>query len=50
MSEDFSQKRYPPELKEWAIRMVLEIIKEQNGERQATCRNGRRATQAACPI
>ena len=33
MSEHSSQKRYPPELKQRAIRMVLEIIKEQNGER-----------------
>ena len=33
MSEHGTQKRYPPELKERAVRMVLEIIKEQNGER-----------------
>src|SRR5208283_1044164 len=28
-----SQKRYPPELKERAVRMVLETIEENGGER-----------------
>ena len=43
MSEHPTQKRYPPELKERAIRMVLEIIKEQNGDRQGVV--GRVAVQ-----
>jgi transposase len=38
MSNHPSQKRYPPELKERAIRMVLEIIKEQNGERHGVAK------------
>ncbi len=33
MAPNPSQKRYPPELRERAVRMVLEAIAEQGGER-----------------
>ncbi len=32
-SQHPSQKRYPPELRERGVRMVLELIDQQNGER-----------------
>jgi transposase len=33
MPDNPSQKRYPPELRERGVRMVLELIEQQNGER-----------------
>src|SRR6266540_3570945 len=32
-SKHHSQKRYPPELRERAVRMALDLIAEQNGQR-----------------